>query len=234
MAQHLNNAPASGDHAAPKNVPRVHVYTAKDHPMGSDIPVYSDLVIQAMSALTPDVVKSNKWTKLQLTFDLGLPLKLATTKVPDTRATNSFAEVMSIRRDAGLKNGWRPGVKPFEGPIMIIRDDEYPLQPQDIEAIAEFVGTKLPHIEYCATWAEGHLTDQGEVAAMAKKWKVVGNKEAFAKWWFEWKDRKVAEGYNEYAGLQCPVPGAVRPKASKSKKLKEAASGMMEQGCVVQ
>lgn len=51
MAQRLNNAPAAGYYAAPEDVPRVHVHTAKAHPKGSDLLVHSDLVAQAMPAL---------------------------------------------------------------------------------------------------------------------------------------------------------------------------------------
>lgn len=213
---------------------RVDVWSTKRHVRGE--PVHQDLAFQAREDLMPESVSSNRWFQLPLTGALGVPLHYAKTKVQDIDTKNNFALIMSFWREPlSEEKGWDIENPPICGAIMVMRTDGHQLQPQDIEALAEFVGTELPYLEPRSC---GRERRSKQIDSTNKKWDAVGNKERFAEWWYEWRDQKVGDGRNDgdgvYAGLQCPVVGAVRPSSSKWKQAKKKAANLKEETCVLQ
>ena len=124
-----------------------------------------------------------------------------------------------------------------DGGIIVIRSDGRDLWSQDIAALAEFVGKKLPQIKLYATrrgWV-GPIR-LGAVTDMRKKWNAASKYGYFASRWFDWRKKKVKMGFSDYADLECPVVGAVAPELHDSKvdRLKDAAKDWKEKACAVQ
>lgn len=215
------------------NVQRVHVYTKAD-PAGLEHSVSENVVIESKEDLDPDAVKSNKWIDLPLAAHFGIPLQFATTTVPDNNITNRFARFMSGNLNHSYPR-W-PEIQGLKGAIMVIRSDGGVLHGEDVEALADFVSTKLSSVVLFATVRSQLSISSQDMIEMAKQWQKYGSQEAFGTWWFEWRDRKVKDGESnnesDYASLQCPIPGAVPTAGYRAKKkAKEMAEGVAEKRC---
>jgi hypothetical protein len=142
-----------------QNGGKVHgviVFTSKEADRKYSIFYYQDLT--AMShELAHQALSSREWFDLPLPRQLGMPLQFSTWKWPDHGRVNHFVDTMCVNpdfervdEDIAKYRFNKTHPETVYGSIMVIRSDGRDLWPQDIEALAEFVGAKLPSIEFYA------------------------------------------------------------------------------------
>jgi hypothetical protein len=202
-----------------RNVQHIDVWTKVEHLENLGVPVNQDLGARFQEVLMP--LKANRftWTNLPLAERLGVPLQYVPLNRGPNRIANSFVKIMSVQRDPMRRSGFSFGdYFPIRGSVMVIRNDGYALQGENIEALAEYVGTKLPHIEHYAGIGVGHYDNDPKTFKSTQQWQEVANREAFVNWWFEWKKAKTANGDanydsdSSYADLQCPISDGERER----------------------